>query len=76
MLGATKPQSEVTQEEIEMACRNANILEFINSLPQYVTKLSLSMITVLIFFAEALTLKSVERVPSSQAVRNVRRYYW
>ncbi|KAH8822799.1 ste6-like protein [Flagelloscypha sp. PMI_526] len=33
MLGANKPESEVTQEEIEEACRNANILDFINSLP-------------------------------------------
>ncbi|KAI0830713.1 P-loop containing nucleoside triphosphate hydrolase protein [Trametes gibbosa] len=33
LLGATKPESEVTQEEIETACRNANILEFIQSLP-------------------------------------------
>ncbi|THG99670.1 hypothetical protein EW026_g2717 [Hermanssonia centrifuga] len=33
LLGATKPESKVTQEEIEEACRNANILEFINSLP-------------------------------------------
>ncbi|KAF8833201.1 P-loop containing nucleoside triphosphate hydrolase protein, partial [Paxillus ammoniavirescens] len=33
LLGATKPQSEVTQEEIETACRNANILDFIQSLP-------------------------------------------
>ncbi|KAH9936165.1 P-loop containing nucleoside triphosphate hydrolase protein [Fomitopsis serialis] len=36
LLGATKPESEVTQEEIETACRNANILDFIQSLPQYV----------------------------------------
>ncbi|KAJ2930895.1 hypothetical protein H1R20_g6196, partial [Candolleomyces eurysporus] len=34
LLGATKPESEVTQEEIEDVCRNANILEFIQSLPQ------------------------------------------
>ncbi|KAH9941048.1 multidrug resistance protein 1 [Amylocystis lapponica] len=34
LLGATKPESEVTQEEIETACRNANILDFITSLPQ------------------------------------------
>lgn len=34
LLGATKPESEVTQEEIVQACRNANILEFIESLPQ------------------------------------------
>ncbi|KIP08244.1 hypothetical protein PHLGIDRAFT_127165 [Phlebiopsis gigantea 11061_1 CR5-6] len=33
LLGASKPHSEVTQEEIEDACRNANILDFINSLP-------------------------------------------
>ncbi|EJD34497.1 P-loop containing nucleoside triphosphate hydrolase protein [Auricularia subglabra TFB-10046 SS5] len=33
LLGAVKPHEEVTQEEIEEACRNANILEFIQSLP-------------------------------------------
>ncbi|KAJ2914638.1 hypothetical protein MD484_g5775, partial [Candolleomyces efflorescens] len=33
LLGAIKPQSEVTQEEIEAACRDANILDFIQSLP-------------------------------------------
>ncbi|KAF6757403.1 multidrug resistance protein 1 [Ephemerocybe angulata] len=33
LLGATKPESEVTQDEIEAACRDANILEFIQSLP-------------------------------------------
>ncbi|KAG8895302.1 GTPase-activating protein [Tulasnella sp. 408] len=34
LLGAAKPEAEVTQEEIEQACRDANILEFIQSLPQ------------------------------------------
>ncbi|KAK0459997.1 ste6-like protein [Desarmillaria tabescens] len=34
LLGAIRPHEEVTQEEIEDACRNANILEFIESLPQ------------------------------------------
>ncbi|VDB87190.1 unnamed protein product [Peniophora sp. CBMAI 1063] len=34
LLGAAKPQEDVTQEEIVQACRNANILEFIESLPQ------------------------------------------
>ncbi|EAU80745.2 multidrug resistance protein 1 [Coprinopsis cinerea okayama7 len=34
LLGAIKPHSEVTQEEIEAACRDANILDFIQSLPQ------------------------------------------
>ncbi|KAH9000914.1 P-loop containing nucleoside triphosphate hydrolase protein [Lactarius hatsudake] len=33
LLGATKPMSEVTQEELEDACRDANILDFIKSLP-------------------------------------------
>ncbi|KAJ7644192.1 P-loop containing nucleoside triphosphate hydrolase protein [Roridomyces roridus] len=33
LLGAIKPHEEVTQEDIEQACRNANILEFIQSLP-------------------------------------------
>ncbi|KAJ7863028.1 P-loop containing nucleoside triphosphate hydrolase protein [Mycena olivaceomarginata] len=33
LLGAIKPADEVTQEEIEQACRNANILEFVQSLP-------------------------------------------
>ncbi|EJC99282.1 P-loop containing nucleoside triphosphate hydrolase protein [Fomitiporia mediterranea MF3/22] len=34
LLGATKPHEEVTQEEIEAACHDANILDFISSLPQ------------------------------------------
>lgn len=33
LLGATKPESEVTQQDIEDACRSANILDFIQSLP-------------------------------------------
>jgi len=37
LLGAIKPRDEVTQEEIENACRDANILDFIQGLPQYVT---------------------------------------
>jgi ATP-binding cassette subfamily B (MDR/TAP) protein 1 len=36
LLGAIKPEEEVTQKEIEDACRKANILEFIEGLPQYV----------------------------------------
>jgi ATP-binding cassette, subfamily B (MDR/TAP), member 1 len=36
LLGAIKPVDEVTQEELEAACRDANILEFIQSLPEYV----------------------------------------
>ncbi|KZP01325.1 P-loop containing nucleoside triphosphate hydrolase protein [Calocera viscosa TUFC12733] len=33
LLGANKPAEEVTQEELEAACRDANILDFIQSLP-------------------------------------------
>ncbi|KAG1728170.1 P-loop containing nucleoside triphosphate hydrolase protein [Suillus paluster] len=33
LLGAVRPESEVTQEEVEAACRDANILDFIQSLP-------------------------------------------
>ncbi|KAG2041266.1 P-loop containing nucleoside triphosphate hydrolase protein [Suillus americanus] len=33
LLGAARPESEVTQEEIEAVCRSANILDFIQSLP-------------------------------------------
>jgi ATP-binding cassette subfamily B (MDR/TAP) protein 1 len=33
LLGAIKPQAEVTLEEIEQVCHDANILDFINSLP-------------------------------------------
>jgi len=35
-----KPVSEVTQEEIEQACHNTNILDFISSLPELVVFLS------------------------------------
>jgi ATP-binding cassette subfamily B (MDR/TAP) protein 1 len=37
LLGAIKPHSEVTQEEIDDACRDANILDFINDLPKFVS---------------------------------------
>ena len=43
LLGAIKPESEVTQEEIEQACRNANILDFVSSLPESVLLLCLSI---------------------------------
>jgi ATP-binding cassette subfamily B (MDR/TAP) protein 1 len=43
LLGAIKPVSEVTQEEIVRACRNANILDFINSLPEFVVMPCLSV---------------------------------
>ena len=36
LLGAIKPIEHVTQREIEEACRKANILDFIQELPEYV----------------------------------------
>lgn len=33
-MGATKPYEEVTDEELENVCRDANILEFIQGLPE------------------------------------------
>ena len=33
-MGATKPPADVTQAELETVCRDANILDFILSLPQ------------------------------------------
>lgn len=36
LLGAIKPAEEVTQAEIEEVCRKANILEFVQSLPELV----------------------------------------
>ena len=41
LLGAIKPVSEVSQDELEAACRHANILDFIRSLPKYVCFLNL-----------------------------------
>ena len=38
LLGAIKPHNEVTQEEIEKVCRDANILEFIHGLSKYVNE--------------------------------------
>jgi ATP-binding cassette, subfamily B (MDR/TAP), member 1 len=37
LLGAVKPQAEVTPEEIEQVCQDANILDFIKSLPKSVS---------------------------------------
>jgi hypothetical protein len=33
LLGATKPKDQVTQEELEAACRDANILDFTSAIP-------------------------------------------
>lgn len=72
LLGAIKPHDEVTQEEIENACRDANILEFIQGLPQYVIEFARSgMFWELISSLGALILMSVERAHSYLADKNV-----
>jgi hypothetical protein len=70
LLGATKPISEVTQEELEEACRDANILDFINSLPEYAITFCFSGLW-LIIVAVALKPMSVARVHSCQVVKSV-----
>ena len=35
LLGAIKPPEEVTEDELKAVCRDANILDFIESLPEY-----------------------------------------
>jgi len=72
LLGATKPAEEVTQAEIEAACRDANILEFIQDLPESVqiAFVSCSFLTS-IRFAGALIPRWVARDHSCQAVKNV-----
>ena len=75
MLGAIKPEAEVTQEEIEDACRKANILEFVQGLPQYVT-LSLALpggpySDPSCLYLGALTRRSAAKAPSYPAGRSV-----
>ena len=72
LLGAIKPASEVTQEEIEEACRNANILDFIESLPEYVSTSASAFVDMLTTVAGGSRHKSVARAHSSLVVRNVR----
>ena len=72
LLGAIKPEEEVTQEEIEDACRKANILEFIEGLPQYVYRRFNYFTFSEMFLAGASTLRSVARVLSYLVARNVR----
>src|SRR5258708_33710585 len=67
LLGAIKPLEEVTQEELEAACRDANILEFINSLPEYVILSTFLCSSLIITIKVASTLRSVARVASSAA---------
>lgn len=78
LLGAIKLQAEVTQEEIERVCRDANILDFINSLPKFVSPmciLFISMTHLLILYFQkrsaVLILKSVTKALSSRVVKNV-----
>ena len=70
LLGATKAVSEVTQEELEEACRNANILDFIKSLPEYAPSFIICYFC-LNSVAVALKPMSVAKALSCQVVRNV-----
>ena len=74
LLGAIKPHSEVTQDEIESACRDANILEFIQGLPEYVPGNLVhpcSDANYVFAFVEASILKLVAKVRSYQEVKSV-----
>ena len=72
LLGAIKPHDEVTQEEIESACRNANILEFIQGLPQYVIEFCRTGVCCkLTTSLGGLILRSVERAHSYLVDKNV-----
>ena len=70
LLGATKPTSEVTQEELEGVCRDANILDFIKSLPEYAISSILCGLWLMIV-AVGLRRMSVARVRSCQVVKSV-----
>ena len=73
LLGATKPTDEVTQQEIEKACQDANILEFIQGLPQCViiSCTFLGCRKTHLSFIGALTLRLVERARSYLVDKNV-----
>ncbi len=62
--------SEVTQEELEEACRDANILDFIKSLPEY-ARTSFLYFWPLNLLAAALKQMLVARVHNYPVVRNV-----
>jgi hypothetical protein len=71
---AVEPVSEVRQEQIEQACRNAIILDFTNSLPEFAfIHCSDACPTVngrFIKFVADSTPKSVVNVPSCPEVRS------
>jgi hypothetical protein len=73
LLGAIMPESEVTQEEIEQACRNANILDFIQSLPEYVLSLEKMNSNTYPFCYPAGSIpRSAEKARNSPVVKSVR----
>jgi hypothetical protein len=72
----SKPVSEVTQDEIVLACRNANILDFIDSLPEFVVMSCLSVFPAINGkFEVVLTPKLVAKALSLSGVRNVCQMY-
>jgi hypothetical protein len=52
LLGAIKPAEEVTEDELKAVCRDANILDFIESLPECVFHLVSTRFKMLIFFLQ------------------------
>ncbi|KAF7288516.1 hypothetical protein HMN09_01380600 [Mycena chlorophos] len=75
LLGAIKPVEEVTQQELEDACRDANILEFIQSLPDGFDTEAVNYQVRQFFFsdiADCLTIiqvaKSVKRIAIARAL--------
>jgi hypothetical protein len=75
MLGAIKPPLEVTQEELKNVCRDANTLDFIKSLPEYVFLLQDTSL-MLNCFIVVLRLRSAAKDHSFQAVKNVCAVYY
>jgi hypothetical protein len=71
-------KSEVTQEEIEQACHNTNVLDFVDSLPEFMFAVIVGMLTHLIIkFVLVLILMLVAKSHSYLAVRNVHSEdYW
>ena len=62
--------SDVTQEELEQACRDANILDFIEGLPEY-ARISFLYLLPLNVLSAALKQMLVARVHNCPVVRNV-----
>jgi ABC-type multidrug transport system fused ATPase/permease subunit len=70
LLGAIKPAEEVTQKEIEQACRDVNILEFIQGLPEYVSFHSFHYVVFYKLCAAASKPRLAGKALNSRVVKN------